>query len=59
MTRRSSRVAAILAAQQRVAQARAQLDQVHHLHPRFVEAFNEYSDAIEVRRQLEQEEGER
>jgi len=50
----TSRVAFILAAQQRVELARAQLDQVHHLDPRFIKAINEYSAAIDARRQAEQ-----
>ena len=50
----SARVAAILAVQQRVELARAQLEQVHHLDPRWPDVVNEFSDAQEARRQLEQ-----
>ena len=47
--------AGILAAQQRLEQARVRLEQVHHLDPRFPDAYNEYSDAQEERRRLENE----
>ena len=48
-------VAAILEARKRVAQAQAQLEAVHHLDPKWPDAFNEYAEAREARRQLARE----
>lgn len=42
-----------LMAQQRVEQAAQQLLLIHHLDPRFADAYNEYVDAKEARRTTE------
>lgn len=52
--RRPTRSAILVLARQRVELAREQLAQVHHLDPRFIDAINEFSDAIEARKAVEQ-----